>query len=234
MEKSARKINENSLPGEPTPTQVKPKTSSPTKTNAAPLISNTLRYSMIVVLVLAVTGISVFAFVRQNSIKAPAPVNQQNCKDPVQENRLRQTLRQNPNDFVAQMDWGAYNLRCTEDFAAAISAFELAQNIAKSSPDTIVRDDRFEASISLGQALLRTQRTTQAERVFRDVLAEDAKYLPGLLWLGISLYQTNPNEALTYLQQVTQLSPNTDISKLAQELIDDIKSGKTKPQPTTR
>jgi tetratricopeptide (TPR) repeat protein len=197
-----------------------------------PPLSPFLRNLMAFLLVAAVAGGSLFAFVRNNTVKPATTTGTTSCVDPVEENRLRQALRQNTNDFVAQMDWGAYNLRCKEDFPAAISAFELAVGIAKANPDRIAPEDRFDASIALGQAYLRTNRLQQAESAFREVVDQEPNNSLALVWLGSALYLKDPQQAIPYLEKVLTLEPGSDLAKLAQSLLDDIKQGKARPRPT--
>ncbi|NWJ49000.1 MAG: hypothetical protein HXX08_24325 [Chloroflexi bacterium] len=208
------------------------KTPSVSKQSSAPA-PRILRYIMLGLLALSVGAGSIFAFVHQNSaIPSATDIANQSCTDPVEENRLRQALRQNSNDFVTLMDWGTYNQDCKKDYPAAISAFELSVNVANTSPDKVSVDDRHVAYVSLGTAYLQTQRLKQAEQAFRTVLSEDQNNVSALIWLGTTLYLSDPPQAVPYLEKVLTLSPNTEASKLAQTMIDDIKQGKVRVKPT--
>ncbi|MEI7555556.1 hypothetical protein [Candidatus Chlorohelix sp.] len=228
-----RQTQVNSKIGSEEQNRLKPPSGSKQSSPPAPPV---LRYIMLGLLALSVGAGSIFAFVHQNSAN-PSNVasTSQSCTDPVEENRLRQALRQNPNDFVNQMDWGTYNQDCKLDYAAAISAFELSVTIANTSTDKVSADDRHVAYISLGTAYLQTQRLKQAEQAFRSVLSDDGNNVSALIWLGTTLYLNDPPQAaVAYLEKVLTLSPNTEASKLAQTMIDDIKQGKVraKPSPT--
>ncbi len=180
-----------------------------------------------------VVGAVLVAFVRQSSVKPPPVVSGTDCKDPVTENRLLQAVRQNPNDFTAQMDWGGYNLNCKKDYTPAISAFEIATRIADKSPDKIVADDRLDAHIGLGLAYLYSQRFKPAETEFRSVLKDRPDEPAATFYLASTLYLSDPQQALTYLEKVVKLAaddPNlAEYSKISQQLIDDIKKGNTRP-----
>jgi hypothetical protein len=84
-------------------------------------LPDALRWIICGVLLVSVFGVLTYGFMQQNSVKPPAPTaaNSQDCRDPVTENRLRETLKQSPNDFVTLMDWGGYNLNCEKNYPAA-------------------------------------------------------------------------------------------------------------------
>ena len=207
---------------------------------APPPLSNTLRYIMLGVLAIGVLGAVMVAFVRQSSVKPPPPVSGTDCKDPVTENRLLQAVRQNPNDFNAQMDWGGYNLNCKKDYTPAISAFEIATRIADKSPDKIVEDDRLDSHIGLGLSYLYSQRFKPAETEFRTVLSVRPDEPAATFYLASTLYLSDPQQALTYFEKVVKMAVDNpglaEYSKISQQLIDDIKKGTNKPtvNPTTK
>src|SRR4051812_32793103 len=63
-----------------------------------------LRYFMVGLLVVSLVGVLSFGYIRQSSVKPAATTatdaTSDSCKDPVTENRLRETLKQSPNDFM--------------------------------------------------------------------------------------------------------------------------------------
>lgn len=86
--------------------------------------------------------------------------------------------------------------------------------------------------MNLGLAYLYNGNFKAAQTEFKQILTEQPKNTFVLLALGGALVKENPQEALTYLQQVVQLAPNTKIAENAQVLIDDIKKGATRTPVT--
>jgi len=184
-----------------------------------------LRYTLVGLLVIGVIVAGITAFVRQTSVKPVQANATQDCKDPVAENRLRDALRQNSNDFNAQADWGDYNFRCTKDYVSAASAFELAVSIAKNSPDKISKDELINANVNLGVSYLYGRRIPQAETVFNEVLQSSPDHIDGLFLLGVVLSQKDPVKAQAYLERVIQLYPDSGEAKQAQSMLVEIKKG---------
>jgi cytochrome c-type biogenesis protein CcmH/NrfG len=188
-------------------------------------LPNNLRYLMFGLLVIGVFGIVAFGYVRQASVKPPATPVADDCKDPVTENRLRETLKQTPNDFATLMDWGSYNLSCEKNFATAVAAYQQATKLADDPTTNVAQPaERTEAHFRLGLAYLYNQNNSQAEDQFNLILKEDPKDTSALLALSVSLSKTDPAKAQTYLQQVLEIAPaDSDIAVQAKSLLNDLK-----------
>lgn len=188
-------------------------------------LPNNLRYLMFGLLVVGVFGIVAFGYARQASIKPPATPVADDCKDPVTENRLRETLKQTPNDFATLMDWGSYNLSCEKNYATAVAAYQQATKLADDPTSSVAQPtERTEAHFRLGLAYLYNQSNAQAQDQFNLILKEDPKDTSALLALSVSLSKTDPAKAQIYLQQLLEIAPaDSDIAAQAKSLLNDLK-----------
>jgi TolA-binding protein len=192
-----------------------------------------LRYVMVGLLVISLVGVLGFGYMRQSSVKPPpaAATDSESCKDPVTENRLRETLKQSPNDFKSLMDWGLYNLSCEKNYAAAVAAYRQAAELSDQSNSTTKPDDRTEAHFRLGLAYFYNQSIPEARNQFELIIKENPQDASALLALGSS-YRDNPEIAAGYLKKVKEVAPGTEMAQFAQTLLDGLSQMATAtPQP---
>ena len=195
-----------------------------------------LRYFMIGLLVVGLAGVLSFGYIRQSGVKPPAATaasNSDNCKDPVTENRLRETLKQSPNDFTTLMDWGYYNLSCDKNYPAAVAAYRQASELSDQVNSTATQDERTEAHFRLGLAYFYNQNLAEARSQFEMIIAENPQDASALFALGSS-YRDNPDKAVTYLKQVEQVAPGSEMAQLAQTMLDDFSKTTPAATPATR
>lgn len=199
-----------------------------------------LRYFMVGLLVVSLVGVLSFGYIRQIPVKsaATAATGSDSCKDPVTENRLRETLKQSPNDFMTLMDWGLYNLNCDKNYATAVSAYRQAADLSDQANSTTKPADRIEAHFRLGLAYLYNQNLPESRSQFELIIKENPQDPSALLALG-STYRDNPEKASSYLKQVQVAAPNTEMAQLAQSMLDDFNklaaaTPTPLPQPTTK
>lgn len=197
-----------------------------------------LRYFMIGLLVVSLAGILSFGYIQQSSVKLPAApaANSDSCKDPVTENRLRETLKQSPNDFMTLMDWGSYNLSCEKNYATAVAAYRQAAELADQANSTAKPEDRTEAHFRLGLAYFYNQSLTEARHQFALIIKENPQDASALFALGSS-YRDNPAVATAYLKKVQEVAPGTEMAQLAQTMLDEFSKAPAAtplPAPTTR
>ncbi len=193
-----------------------------------PLPDN-LRYLMLGLLVAGVVGVVSFGYIRQTSVKpAATTANATSCKDVLTENRLRETLKQSPNDYPTLMDWGDYNFDCEKNYQVAVAAFNQALTMSEQPNTTINAMQRTETRFRLGLSHLYNSNPQAAQQQFAQIVKEDPQNTSALLALGVSYEKQDPAKALSYFNQVIQLDPNGQIGKQAQGLIAEL----NKPQPT--
>ena len=194
-----------------------------------------LRYFMVGLLVVGLVGVLSFGYIRQNAVKpaatSAAATSSDNCKDPVTENRLRETLKQSPNDFSTLMDWGQYNLSCEKNYAAAVAAYRQASELSDQANSTVSSDERTEAHFRLGLAYFYNQNMDEARSQFQMIIKENPNDASALFALGSS-YRDNPQIASVYLKQVEQVAPGSEMAQLAQTMLDDFSKGTTTPGAT--
>lgn len=188
-----------------------------------------LRYFMVGLLVVGLVGVLSFGYIRQSAVKPPATTGTTDCKDPVTENRLRETLKQSPNDFATLMDWGYYNLSCDKNYPAAVAAYHQASELSDQPNSTVSSDERTEAHFRLGLAYFYNQSLTEARSQFELLIAQNPQDASALFALGSS-YRDNPEKASVYLKQVEQVAPGSEMAQLAQTMLADF--SKTTPAPT--
>ncbi len=192
-----------------------------------------LRYFMVSLLVVGLVGVLSFGYIRQSGVKPPATTaaaaGSTDCKDPVTENRLRETLKQSPNDFTTLMDWGYYNLSCDKNYAAAVAAYRQASELSDQANSTATPDERTEAHFRLGLAYFYNQNLAEARSQFEMIIAQNPQDASALFALGSS-YRDNPDKAVAYLKQVEQVAPGSEMAQLAQTMLDDF--SKTAPAAT--
>lgn len=201
-----------------------------------------LRYFMVGLLVVGLVGVLSFGYIRQSSVKpaatAAADTTSDSCKDPVTENRLRETLKQSPNDFMTLMDWGSYNLSCDKNYAAAVAAYRQAADLSDQPNSTVKAEERTEAHFRLGLAYFYNQSLAEARSQFALIIKENPQDASALFALGSS-YRDEPAKATTYLKQVVDVAPGTEMAQLAQTMLDDFTKAPAPtatpvPQTTTR
>ncbi len=209
----------------PTGSDILPQTEVDYPPEADAPMPNNLRFVMFGVLVVGVLGILVFGYSRQTSVKPPAVPTGSNCKDPVTENRLRETLKQSPNDFTTLVDWGSYNLSCEKNYAIAVAAYKQATILADdSATSTAEPAERNEAHFRLGLAYLYNLNYKEAQAQFELLVQEDPKNTSALLALSAALAKDDPAKAETYLTQLINIAPaDSEIGKQAKSLLDDLK-----------
>lgn len=193
-----------------------------------------LRYFMVGLLVVGLVGALSFGYIRQSSVKPPATTaaaDGSDCKDPVTENRLRETLKQSPNDFTTLMDWGQYNLSCDKNYAAAVAAYRQASELSDQVNSTVSADQRTEAHFRLGLAYFYNQNIDEARSQFQMIIKENPQDASALFALGSS-YRDNPEIASVYLKQVEQIAPGSEMAQLAQTMLDGFSKGTTTPGAT--
>lgn len=193
--------------------------------NAERMLPNTLRYLICGLLVASVLGIVTFGYIKQSSVKPPVNTAQQgqNCKDPVTENRLRETLKQSPNDYATLMDWGVYNLSCEKNYPAAVAAFQQATFIAGQANSTISELERTESEFRLGMAYLFNQNFPEAEAQFKRIIEHDPKNTSAMFGLSAALQKDKPQEAVTYLKKILEIEePGSSLAKEAQNLLNSL------------
>ena len=190
-----------------------------------------LRYFMFGLLVVGVVGVVAFGYVRQTSIKPPTILpTAGSCKDPVTENRLRETLKQSPNDYATLMDWGRYNLDCEKNYQVATAAFKQAVALSE-QPNTAIKPmERNTARFQLGLAYLYNLSMADAQGQFEQIIKDDPTNASALLALGASYGKQDPQKAISYFKQVVGIDPNGDFGKQAQSLIDEL----SKATPTAK
>jgi cytochrome c-type biogenesis protein CcmH/NrfG len=194
-----------------------------------------LRYFMVGLLVLSLVGVISFGYMRQSSVKPPPATTSAdgNCKDPVTENRLRETLKQSPNDFATLMDWGSYNLSCDRNYAAAVAAYRQASELSDRPNSTNKPEERTEAHFRLGLAYFYNQSIPEARAQFEMLIQENPKDASALFALGSS-YRDDPAKASIYLKRVAEISPGSEMAQLAQTMLDEFNKVTPAPQTTTR
>ncbi len=181
-----------------------------------------LRYFMLGLLITGVISVVGIGYLRQSSIKAPpAPADSsENCKDPVVENRLRETLKQSPNDFATLMDWGGYNLNCEENYPVAVAAYQQALLLSKQTNSAVKPDERVEAQFRLGLSHLNNKNLHDAQTQFEGILAEQPQNTSAMLALGAAFSRQNKTEqASLVLKRVIDLEPNSEKATIAQTLL---------------
>ena len=193
-----------------------------------------LGYLTASLLVVAVVGIVAFGYMRQASVKPPvttAMVDKENCKDPIMENRLRETLQQSPNDFPTLMDWGSYNFGCEKNYAASVAAFRQATFLSNQPNNVIKPMERMEAHFRLGLSYLYNQNLKEAQIEFQIILNEDPQNTSALFALAAILSKDKPQEAIVYLNRVIELEPDSKSGKEAQALLNQLINPKATPKP---
>lgn len=182
-----------------------------------------LRYLMVGFLVVGVVGVVAFGFISQTSVRAPAAsTSAASCKDPVTENRLRETLKQSPNDFATLMDWGSYNLTCEKNYAVAAAAYRQAENLSNQVNSTIQPTDRAEAQFRLGLSYLYNQNFKEAQGQFELILAERPQDTSAMFALGALFARTDPAKAAPHLQKVIELEGSSPLAEQAKSLLDSL------------
>ena len=207
-------------------TAILEKSAKATTEVAVPPLPQGLRYLMLGLLILGISGAVIFAFVRLNPAKLVTSTvgTQENCADPVTENRLRDTLSKSPNDFATLVDWGDYNSRCRKpaDYLSAISSYQGATRLADNPANNIQTETRLEVHLNLGLAYLYNGNFKAAQNEFHLILNEQPKNTFALLVLGGALVKEDPQQALIYLKQVVELASGTQLATNAQALVDGI------------
>ena len=196
-----------------------------------------LRYFMVGLLVVSLVGVLSFGYMRQSSVKPPVAVaaNSDNCKDPVTENRLRETLKQSPNDFMTLMDWGSYNLSCDKNYATAVAAYRQASELSDQANSSAKPEERMEAHFRLGLSYFYNQSIPEARSQFELIIKENPQDASALFALGSS-YRDDPAKATRYLKQVAEIAPNTEMAQLALAMLEDftkLPGATTTPAPQT-
>jgi tetratricopeptide (TPR) repeat protein len=176
-------------------------------------------------LVVGVLGITLFGFFRQASVKPPAAPITGDCINPVTDNRLRETLKQSPNDFATLMDWGSYNLTCEKNYPISVAAYQQAVRLSDDqATSTVQPTERINAHFQLGLAYLYNQNFNEAQAQFELILKEDPKYTSAMLALSAILSKDDPAKAQGYLEQILEIEPPTsNISIRAKAMLDDMK-----------
>ena len=191
-----------------------------------------LRYLMLGLLVVGVVGVVAFGYMHQTSIKStPATTTSAtgDCKDPLLENRLRETLKQSPNDYETLREWGNYNLDCAKNFQIAVAAFNQIVTLAQ-QPNTKINDmQRTEARLRLGLAYLYGGNNEKSREQFEEIIKTDPSNPSVLLVLGVSYEKDDPTKAISYFNQVLQLDPGGDFGKQAQSMLNYL--GQPTPTP---
>lgn len=202
-----------------------------------------LKYILTAVLALSVLGVTLFAVIHQSPVKPPS--DPADCTDPVSENRLRDAVRTNPNDYQSLVQLGSYSYSCTKDFASAISAYSQAVAIADNAANKISQDDWMQAHMSLGLSYLSNNgsdkvaaqaNAVKASKEFQTILARQPDNPNALLGMGAAVYgldPTQPDRALSYWQKVIQQSPGSDAAQKAQQFIDFLNKPVTSNLKTT-
>lgn len=189
-------------------------------------LPDSLRYLMVGLLVAGVVGIVIVGYVRQNSVKQPANAavaGSEDCKDPVTENRLRETLSQSPNDFATLMDWGYYNLTCDKNFPAAVASFQQAADVSTQANSMVKPEQRVDAAFRLGLAYLYSDNLREAQGQFERVLQADGQHVSALFALGVLLMRGNKTaEASVYLKKIVEIDPGGPTAKQAQTMLDNM------------
>jgi hypothetical protein len=186
-----------------------------------------LRYFTLGLLVISVFGVVTFGVISQTSVKPTTTAATGTCKDLVTENRLRETLKQSPNDFATLMDWGSYNLSCEKNYPIAVAAYQQATRLADDqATSTVQAADRVEAHFRLGLAYLYNQNFKEAQDNFELLVKEDPQNTSAMLALSVTLSKNDPAKAQTYLEQIIKIVPaNSDMAAQAKTLLDEIKKG---------
>ncbi|HEX2912627.1 MAG TPA: tetratricopeptide repeat protein [Chloroflexia bacterium] len=186
-------------------------------------LPNNLRYLMVGLLVIGVVSVVTIGVLRQTSVKPPPPPSAQSCKDPVTENRLRDTLKQTPNDFATLVDWGKYNISCEKNYPTAIAALQRATELADDTATSTVKpEDRLDAHFQLGVAYLYNSNLNEAQGELEKVVQADPQNTFAMLILGGILVKDHPDQATGYLKKVIELEPGSDAAKEAQSLLDSL------------
>jgi tetratricopeptide (TPR) repeat protein len=188
-------------------------------------LPDALRWLICGVLLVSVFGVLTYGYIQQNSVKPPAQTaaNGQDCRDPVTENRLRETLKQSPNDFVTLMDWGGYNLTCEKNYPAAVAAYQQALFISTQPNSTIDARERNESQFRLGLAYLYNQNFDEAQGEFKSIIERNPKDTSAMLALAAALQKDKPAEAEVVLKRIIELEPDSPLAKQAQSLLSSLK-----------
>lgn len=195
-----------------------------------------LKYALSGLLAIAVLGIVAFGIIHQSSIRPPS--NLSDCSDPVTANQLRDSLKNNPNDFQTLMQYGSYTYECSKDYASAISAYNQAANVADNPVNKVGDQDRLQAHMSLGLAYLNQTNSNpdKALQQFQLILAEQPTNANALFGMGAATYASDPQhpeKAIAYWQKVIDQDPSSDAAQKAQQLIDAIQAKNQVSSSTT-
>ncbi len=187
-----------------------------------------LRYAIFGVLVVAVVGVVAFGYIAQNSVKPPTQIGTgADCKDPVNENRIQETLKQNPNDINTLLDWGFYNLDCEKNYPAAIAAYKVAVQLSDQAAATSAQDERAKnrllAHSRLGLAYLYNRNIKEAQEQFAFVAEQNPDDTSALFALAISYEKDDPAKYTSILQKIVEIEPNGEPARRAQELLNSQK-----------